>query len=146
MQTPFYKTGERDMQAPDGFQPQTQQNNGGPKGLGQPARSTPQAQPMAKPGGAQPQPEQPMPGNGQPGNLYGQSAPAHPGADLWANRNSMDPVQLIQMAFLRFQGRAPAPFEVQSLLQSPSTDALVEQLLNLQRPGQPSPVQQAILR
>jgi hypothetical protein len=58
----------------------------------------------------------------------------------------MDPVQLIMQAFMQFQGRAPHQFEIQSLLQAPNTDTLVEQLLNLQQPGQPSPVQQAILR
>ncbi len=148
-QQPFYKSGEREMGAPSGFQPQTQQNNGGPKGLGQPAKSTPQAaNPGAGSGGgsASTQPQPIMPGTGHPAALYGQSAAAQdPRASLWANRNSTDPVQLIMTAFMQFQGRAPQQFEIDSLLRAPNVDALTEQLLNLQQPGQQSPVQSAIL-
>lgn len=138
------------MAAPQGFQPQTQANNGGPRGLGQPGRSTPQAasQGAGSPGagadGALPVPAQP--GTGHPGALYGQPAvQTDPRAQLWASRNSVDPIQLIMTAFMQFQGRAPQQFEIQSLLQAPNVDALAEQLLNLQQPGQMSPVQSAIL-
>ncbi len=147
-QMPFYKTGERDMGAPQGFQPQTQANNGGPRGLGQPARSTPQSIPTASPRSAPqgPQAQGPMPGTGHPGALYGPSQAAQdPRSALWANRNSMDPLQLIMQAFLSMQGRAPQQFEIDTLLQAPSVDALAEQLLNLQQPGQQTPVQSAIL-
>lgn len=85
-------------------------------------------------------------GRGIPGALYGAAAPPDPRAQLWANRNSMDPIQLIMQGYLQLAGRAPQDFEIQALLQAPSTDALVEQLFNLQQPGQPSPVQSAILR
>lgn len=136
------------MGAPQGFQPQTQQNNGGPRGLGQPARSTPQAGPSGSggPAGGPPGPVPVVPGTGNPMALYGQSAQqADPRANIWANRNSMDPVQLIMQAFMSMQGRAPQPLEIESLLQAPSIDALAESLLNLQAPGQQSPIQHAVL-
>lgn len=151
-QLPFYKSGEREMGAPQGFQPPkplTQANNGGPMGLGQPARTMMQAAPSpSRPAGGMrpgPPPGPPPPGSGQPPNIY-PPTPANPAADLWSSRNSREPLELILQAYLQFQGRMPQAAEVQHLLMSPNNDVLVEQLLNLRNPGQMSPVQSAILQ
>lgn len=135
-QMPNYRPDARDARAPKGFQPQTQQNNGGPVGLGQPRKNlktaiNPQASPTpAGPAGP------PPPGQGNPQNLY----PADPGANaerlLWANRNSVPPDELIQQAFVAFLQRAANPDEIQHLISnSDSTDTLVKQLLSLKSPA-----------
>jgi hypothetical protein len=141
------------MQAPRGFQPpnvqpQTQANNGGPRGLGQPRKTlktaiNPQTGPAAPSA-----PPSPPPGQGQPGALYPEPVDpiANAERDLWANRNSRQPAELVQNAFLAFLNRPAAPEETQQLLSgADSIDALVYQLLSLKpAPAQPN-LQSAIL-
>lgn len=150
-QAPLYRPGDRGMQAPRGFQPpnvqpQTQANNGGPRGLGQPSKTlktaiNPQTGPAAPPA-------PPTPGQGQPQGLYPEPVDpiANAERDLWANRNSRQPAELVQNAFLAFLNRPAAPEETQQLLSgADSIDALVYQLLSLKpAPAQPN-LQSAIL-
>lgn len=145
VQLPFYKTGEREMGAPPGFQPQggqplTQRNNGGPVGLGQPARSTPMAAPGGRGSSPRPMapPQPPMAGTGQPPHIYAPNPQANPAANIWANRNTMEPLELILRSFLEVHGRLPQPQEVQMLMQTGSNDQIAEQLL--------TPIQSAILQ
>lgn len=147
-QLPNYRPEQRDAQAPQpGPQKnpqQTQENNGGPRGFGQP-----QAQNrMAQPGGRSPVQQavapMPQPGTGQPGNLY-PPVPPNFQAQLWQSRNSLPPMDLITAAFSQLHGRQATPDEIQRLLSSsPNTDHLIEQLLNIQNPGNMAPLQQAI--
>ena len=153
-QLPAYRPEARDAQAPRPGPPaQTQENNGGPKGFGQPQAQNRMSAPAQAPGpsnlarsrGAQAQgPAMPPPGSGQPGSLYPQLPPDFQ-SQLWQNRNSMPPMDLITAAFMQLQGRQPSADEVGSLLQSsPNTDHLIEQLLNIQNPGQPQYMQQIV--
>jgi hypothetical protein len=71
--------------------------------------------------------------------------PPNPAYQLWSNRNSLSPDQLITQAFVAYTGQPPTPEQIQMFMQSASnTDDLVQQLINLQHPGQPSMVQQAV--
>lgn len=152
-QAPLYRPGDRGMQAPRGFQPpnpqrQTQANNGGPMGLGQPRKNLKTAiNPQAAP---TPGPQAPPPGQGQPQALYPEPVDpiANAERDLWANRNSHQPAELVQKAFLAFLNRPAAPEETQQLLSgAQSIDALVYQLLSLKpAPAAPNPsLQSSIL-
>ena len=154
-QAPLYRPGDRGMQAPRGFQPpnvqpQTQANNGGPRGLGQPRKTLKTA--INPSGPAAPSaPPSPPPGQGQPGALYPEPVDpiANAERDLWANRNSRQPAELVQNAFLAFLNRPAQPEETQQLLSgADSIDALVYQLLSLKPnpAAQPAPsLQSAIL-
>lgn len=151
-QAPLYRPGNRDMGAPRGFQPpnvqpQTQANNGGPRGLGQPRKTlktaiNPQSSPTPGPGAPGSPPPSPPPGQGQPGALYPEPVDPMENAerDLWANRNSRQPAELVQNAFLAFLNRPAAPEETQQFLSgADSVDALVYQLLSLK----PNPTAQS---
>jgi hypothetical protein len=139
--------GPQGPQGPD----QTQDNNGGPKGFGQPAagnKMSPAGGPASAGGPKGPQkmqsPPAPAPGSGKPGALY-PPAPPMMSAQIWGSRNSMPPVDLIQSAFLQaFQRQATAD-EMSQFLQTPGADQLAMQLINMVNPGQQSQTQQAIM-
>lgn len=143
LQAPDYRPYARGAEAPRGFQPQTQRNNGGPVGLGQPRKTlktaiNPQSAPTPS------APTGPPPGVGNPANLYPPDATQNAERLLWANRNSVPPDELIQQAFVAFLQRAANPDEIQYLLSATdSTDTLVQQLLAL-KPA-PQNLQSAIL-
>lgn len=151
VQLPHYRPEMRDSQKPAGPQ-QTQENNGGPRGYGQPQAQRPQAPgPTGNGGGVKsssvPAPA-PQPGTGQPPNLYPQLTPDMLTQQLYANRNSIPPEQLIMQVYQLLQQRLPQPQEVQQLQMLPH-EQMVNQLFNVpQGPAaqqQPSPVQQAVL-
>lgn len=154
-QAPLYRPGDRGMQAPRGFQPpnvqpQTQANNGGPRGLGQPRKTLKTAINPSGPASGPAAPPLPMPGQGQPQGLYPEPVDpiANAERDLWANRNSRQPAELVQNAFLAFLNRPAQPEETQQLLSgAESIDALVYQLLSLKpNPAAPNPsLQSSIL-
>ena len=148
LQAPDYRPDARGVGAPPGYQPQrqTQRNNGGPIGLGQPAKSLKTAINPARKAAPGAPPAPPQFGQGDPRALYPE-VPDEDNVDrlLWADRNSMAPAELIQKAFTSFLQREADPMEVQSLLtQSPTVDHLVQQLLSL-KPAPPAPMRSAIL-
>lgn len=150
-QFPDYRPAARGTAAPPGFQPdpqrQTQRNNGGPVGMGQPAKSLRTA--IAPQGGrpTPPPPQAPTAGTGDPSALYPADQTANIERMLWSNRHSMDPMALVQQAFTGFLQRPASPDELQQLLSaSSSVDDLTYRLLALKpTPPSPSPTQQAVL-
>jgi len=164
MQLPLYRSSQRDMRAPQGFSPGssqppgrseqlTQENNGGPRGFGQPrAPMRMSAAPRSSPDTA----NRPTP-SGPAGHtpLYPPSPMQTTEQLLWANRYSQNPFELLAQAGQRILGQPLTANDVQQIVGA--IDNVDEAMLNfgqwLQRQtGQPStlavalsPVQSAIL-
>lgn len=148
VQLPRYRPEQREMNAPPGSAPypagpNTQRNNAGPVGFGQPNKRIAMAVNPSGPRQGAGSPAAPAPpelGTGDPRALYPEPVDPVENAkrDIWANRNSRPAGQLIQQAYAALLGRQPAPGEAEHLMsQAPSTDALVQILLQLKPQPQP---------
>jgi len=142
MRQPDYKTANRQMGFVPGMKPpRTTQANTAPMGLGQPAGQPgaaqpaapmpPQPGPMAQMGG----PQGPPPMGGMPPPPMGPPPPP-PGpsrADLerqlWASRNSRNPVAVLADAYQRVLGQAPDYDTIDELLQQRGIDDSLRLLL-----------------
>ena len=145
MRQPDYKTANRQMGFVPGMKPpRTTQQNTAPMGLGQPAGQPgpaqpaapmpPQPGPMAQMGGMPPGPP-PMDGMPPPPGPMGPPPPP-PGpsrADLerqlWASRNSRNPVAVLADAYQRVLGQAPDYDTIDELLQQRGIDDSLRLLL-----------------
>jgi|GEM_PF-3477241 len=145
MRQPDYKTANRQMGFVPGMKPpRTTQQNTAPMGLGQPAGQPgpaqpaapmpPQPGPMAQMGGMPPGPP-PMGGMPPPPGPMGPPPPP-PGpsrADLerqlWASRNSRNPVAVLADAYQRVLGQAPDYDTIDELLQQRGIDDSLRLLL-----------------
>ena len=142
MRQPDYTTANRQMGFVPGMKPpRTTQANTAPMGLGQPAGQPgpaqpaapmpPQPGPMAQMGG----PQGPSPMGGMPPAPMGPPPPP-PGpsrADLerqlWASRNSRNPVAVLADAYQRVLGQAPDYDTIDELLQQRGIDDSLRLLL-----------------
>lgn len=160
MQLPLYQSAQRGMGAPRGFspgssqpsaRPQTQANNGGPRGFGQPKAplrmSAAPAAPPAPVGGDEP------PG---PTPLYPLSTPVQAAEQVvWSNRYSENPLELLARAGQQVLGQPLSAMDVQQIVGP--VDTVDEAMASFgrwlqQQTGQPSsaasalsPIQSAIL-
>lgn len=149
MRQPDYKTANRQMGFVPGMKPpRTTQQNTAPMGLGQPAGgprpampmppTPPMPGPMAQ-GGMPPGPGGPMPPGppmGGPGMPPPGPPPPPPGpsrADverqLWASRNSRNPVAVLAEAYQRILGQQPDYDTIDELLAQRGVDDSLRLLL-----------------
>lgn len=124
MQLPLYRSSSRETGAPRGFspgssqpasRPQTQDNNGGPRGFGQPKAPLRMAAPPQGPAAPPAPPAGPaQPG---PGPLYPPSTPVQTAEQIvWANRYSQNPMELLARAGQQVLGQPLTAMDVQQIV------------------------------
>ncbi len=124
MQLPLYRSSSRETGAPRGFspgssqpasRPQTQDNNGGPRGFGQP--KAPLRMAASPQGPAAPMPPSGGPAEPGPGPLYPPSTPVQTAEQIvWANRYSQNPMELLARAGQQVLGQPLTAMDVQQIV------------------------------